>query len=83
MVSVTVRPSLLTVSSAVFVPSPAGSRVPSQLPLEPLQQVAPDMQFWLAEHVEPKPPRQVGAELLHAPLAPQVNVGVVPPVDRL
>jgi hypothetical protein len=41
MVSVTVSPSELTTNSPGFVPSPVGNRVPSQLSLEPSQQVEP------------------------------------------
>jgi hypothetical protein len=47
IVSVTVSPSALTTNSLAFVPSPDGSLVPSQLSLEPSQQVASDRQSWL------------------------------------
>ena len=54
MVSVTVSPSELTTSSPEFVPSPDGSLVPSQLSLEPSQQIEPLGQSSLVVQAMPK-----------------------------
>ena len=54
IVSVTVRPSVLTTNSPAFVPSPVGSLVPSQVWSAPLQHLAAEGQSAVVEQAPPK-----------------------------
>ena len=63
---------MLTTNSPESVPSPAGSAVPSQISLDPLQQVADEGQAAEAEQIPAERRTQVGAAPLHVPSAWQV-----------